>query len=49
MLAVDIPFLSDIENAVADWALGEEVEALREAAANMKLDESLFENVCEDT
>lgn len=48
VLAIDIPFLSDIENAVADWALGDEIEKLRESAASMELNESLFENVCED-
>lgn len=47
LLAIDIPLLSDLENAVADLALGDEVEALRESAANMELNESLFENVCE--
>jgi len=47
LLLVDIPLLSDLENAAADLILGDEVEALRESAANMELNESLFENVCE--
>ena len=46
-LAVNIPLLSDVENAVADWALGEEIESLREFAAEFELPEDYFENACE--
>ncbi len=46
-LFVRIPILSDIEDAAADYVLGDEVEALRKHAAEMKLPEFLFENACE--
>lgn len=44
---VDIPILSDLEDAAADWALGEELEEVRDAVANLELPESVFEPVCE--
>lgn len=47
VLAIDIPLLSDLENAAVDLFVGDEVEALRKAAAEMSLSESLFENFCE--
>lgn len=46
-LAVDIPLLSDLENAVFDAFTGEEVEELRQMAANIELPEDYFENACE--
>lgn len=46
-LTVRIPILSHIEDAAADAILGDEVDALRKAAAEFELPESLFENVCE--
>lgn len=47
-LLFDIPLISDLEDAVGDIVVGEELEAAREAAANYELDEDLFENVYED-
>ena len=47
-LLVEIPLLSWAENKVADWVLGEEVEALRKAVAEYEIPEDFFENICED-
>lgn len=47
-LLVDIPFLSYVENKVADWVLGEESEALRQAIVDFEFPEDAFENLCED-
>ena len=46
-LTMDIPILSDVEDAVADVLMGEEVEALRKYAAEFELNEEWFENACE--
>ena len=46
-LTMDIPILSDIEDAAAEMLMGEEVEALRKYAAEFELKESWFENACE--
>ena len=46
-LLIDVPLLSDIEDAVGDLVLGDEAEKLRQYAAEMELNESMFENICE--
>jgi hypothetical protein len=46
-LTMDVPILSDVENAVADVLMGEEVEELRKYAAEFELNEEWFENACE--
>lgn len=48
-MLIDIPILSDLENAAADFVMGEELEIAREKAANMELpfSDGVFENVCE--
>lgn len=48
VLLVDIPLLSYVENTVADWAVGEDVEALRQMMVDFEIDEEFFENLCED-
>jgi len=40
--------LSYVENTVADWAVGEDVEALRQMMVDFEIDEEFFENLCED-
>ena len=46
-LLVDIPGLSQLEDAAGDLVFGGSLEELREKAANIELNESLFENVFE--
>ena len=46
-LLVDIPGLSQLEDAAGDLVFGGSVDELREKAANIELSESLFENACE--
>ena len=46
-LLVDIPGLSQLEDAAGDLVFGGSVDELREKAANIELNESLFENACE--
>lgn len=46
-LAVDIPILSDIENGIIDFFTGDEIEELRQYAAEFELPESYFEEACE--
>jgi len=47
ILAIDIPGLSDVENAVTDALLGESTESARKFVAEFMLPENLFENACE--
>ncbi len=46
-LLIDIPIVSDIEDAVGDLVLGDEAEELRQYAAELPINESMFENHCE--
>lgn len=46
-LAVDIPLLSDLENAVVDLFTGDEIDELRKYAAEFELPEDYFEVACE--
>jgi len=47
VLAMDIPLLSDIKNALFDMFTGDEIEELRKYAAELELPEDYFENACE--
>jgi len=47
-LLVDIPGLSWLENTVADWAVGEQIESARSGLVEMELSSDFFENLCED-
>ena len=46
-LAMDIWLLSDVENAVVDLFLPEEIDQIRDFAANLELPEDYFEVQCE--
>ncbi len=46
-LAMYIPLLSDLENAVVDLFTGDEIEELRQYAAEFELPEDYFEEQCE--
>ncbi len=46
-LAMDIPLLSDVENAVVDLFLPEQIDQIRDFAANLELPEDYFEVQCE--
>jgi len=48
VLLVDIPLLSYVEDTVADWAVGDDVEALRQMMVDIEIDEEFFESLCED-
>jgi hypothetical protein len=37
-----------VEDTVADWVVGEDVEALRQMMVDIEIDEEFFENLCED-
>ena len=43
-----VSLLSYVEDSVADWAVGEDVEALRQMMVDFEIDEEFFENLCED-
>ena len=47
-LLFDIPLISDVENFFGDWIMGDELDSLRKAAAELELDPDYFENACED-
>ena len=47
-LLFDIPGMSDLENALADSLLGEELEEARKAIVDYDLPEDILENLCED-
>ncbi|WP_157619272.1 hypothetical protein [Psychromonas aquimarina] len=47
-LLFDIPLISDIEDFFGDWIMGDELDSLRQAAAELELDPDYFENACED-